>query len=396
MRNYRATGVLAIALAGCATTDIRLCNRVTVAPQSAGIAVGDSTQFAASYDRLAACTPPAPEAQLRWSTSDPSIAQVDSVTGMVTGVTPGSVDITAHLPGLQPPLGAGRALVFEPLYDRILTVRERITCTTPSCSAWSGTGATGLWTLATDGSDPRVVRDSMRDPKHARVSPDGRAILFGDRDTLYIVDGAGQAVRPVPTGLPYNFEPSWSPDGRWILFAGVEDPLTTKLQIFKVRPDGTDLRQLTNDPFGAHDASWSPDGATIVFVRDSMANGREAGAAMLMDTSGTVIRAVSGTLTPFYGRLPEWSPGGTALVFIERPCPMRLDIATGQYDTLGVFDTNEPASWSPTDGRIIVSGGEIRYFDPALPVGLFLLRGLGPDSMFNSGAFYTPRRPGTP
>ena len=396
---HRLTVLITFALPGCLPEipeDITLCETVTVSPLTAPLAVGDSTQLAAAFDQTAARTPPAPDAALRWSTSDSLIARVDSITGVVRGLTPGSVDIVVGLPGTQPALGAARVVVFAPLLDRIITVRFRITCSTPSCSVWSLAGPIGLWTLATDGSDMRLVRDSMHYPDHPRVSPDGRTILFDEWDTLYVADGAGLTVRPVPTGMPSSYLASWSPDGRWILFAAYE-PTTAKRQVFKVRPDGTDLRQLTKELYGAGEAAWSPDGQTIVFVRDSMANSRQVGAALLMDTAGTVIRTLRGSITPFFGRMPEWSPDGTALVFVHQPFLTKLDIATGQYDTLAVFDTNRPASWSPTGSRIVVSGGEIVYLDPTqrYPNAPWtLLRDLGPDSMFNHSAFYTPSNTG--
>jgi len=395
MKSRYTTLVLFLALGACSPDQVTLCGSAIVDPHSAPLAVGDSTTLTASFDQTHGCTPPAPAGQLRWSTADAGTARVDSITGVVIGVAPGTVDIAVRLQGTQTTLGSGRVVVFAPLFDRIVTIRRRITCSTPSCSVWSNNGPIGIWTLAANGSDLRVLRDSMRYPDHPRVSPDGRAVLFDEWDTLYVVDGAGQKVRPISTGLPFNHLASWSPDGRWVLFADLE-PGSDKRQLYVVRPDGTGLRRLTNDPFGVGEAAWSPDGSTIAFVRDSMANSRQAGAAMLMDTSGANIRVVSGGISPFYGRLPEWSPDGTALVFLARPFVTRLDIATGQYDTLAAWDMNRPASWSPDGARILVSGDDIGYVDPAgrYPNGpVTVLRAFGSDSMLSWSAFYTPKHP---
>ena len=401
-RSTKTTIVLfALVCAACSPADevspgdqVKECTGVLIAPHSIGLAVGDSTQFAVSYDQSTPCTPPAPVEQLRWSSSDQYIARVDSVSGVISGVAADTVQIGVHLPGTTAPLGTGRVVVFAPLLDRIITIRQRITCHDPSCQLWSGNGPIGIWTVSLTGVGLQLVRDSMRYPDHPRVSPDGRNIVFDEWDTLYVMDGAGQVVRPVPTGLPSNVGASWSPDGQWILFSGF-DAASGKFQLYRIHPNGSGLRHLTDDPFGASQASFSPDGSTIAFVRDSMANSRQAGAARLMDTSGANIRVASGDSTPFYGRYPEWSPDGNGLVFIDNSRVRRLVLATGAYDTIGAYFGNRPASWSPDGTRILISGGDISYLDPAKRYpnnGYPLLPGLGPDSMISWSAFYTPKR----
>lgn len=80
-------------------------------------------------------------------------------------------------------------------------------------------------------------------------SPDGGRIAYTINSTLYIVDVEGGAAREVDLGgLPAE-GPQWSPDGGRIAFAsdelvGVESRVQN---IYTVRPDGTDLRQVTTD-----------------------------------------------------------------------------------------------------------------------------------------------------
>ena len=393
---------LAAALAACATESVQpadqpgLCKAVIVDPVVVPLAVGDAVQLTASFDTSGACTPLVAATDLRWSTPDPAVAQVDSLSGAVTAVAPGHADIEVSAAGSSRPLGSGRVIVFAPLYDRIVTIRFRIRCSDPSCVVWSINGPLGIWTVAPDGSQPRVVRDSLRYPDHPRVSPDGRSVLYEQWGSLYVVDGAGHTVREVRPASPYHRDPSWSPDGGWIVFSAY-DPATAKFQVFVSRPDGTGVRQLTTDPFGAVEPAWSPDGATIVYVRDSVwATGGNAGAAFVMDTTGGGVRSITDGITGFRGRMPQWSPDGTRLVFISRPYVTRLDVAGGTYDTLAYHDDNRPASWSPDAARVIAGSGEISYTDPsqASPIyGMQVLLGLGPDSMFNHSPFYGPPQP---
>jgi Tol biopolymer transport system component len=49
--------------------------------------------------------------------------------------------------------------------------------------------------------------------------------------------------------------PRWSPDGQWILFAATPRGNT---DLFVIRADGTDLRQLTFGPANSSSADWQP------------------------------------------------------------------------------------------------------------------------------------------
>ena len=59
--------------------------------------------------------------------------------------------------------------------------------------------------------------------------------------------------------------PSWSPDGKPLVFSGTTGGIT---DLYIVNADGTQLRRLTNDHFGDLQPQWSPDGKTIAFASD--------------------------------------------------------------------------------------------------------------------------------
>jgi Tol biopolymer transport system component len=100
-------------------------------------------------------------------------------------------------------------------------------------------------------------------------SPDGTQIVYdlGLPDTLvkrdlFIINADGTGHRHLDTGGKYNFNASWSPDGRWIAFIsqrdGNEEIYATSLT------DGTLIRLTSH---GASDASpaWTADGKSIIF-----------------------------------------------------------------------------------------------------------------------------------
>lgn len=66
-----------------------------------------------------------------------------------------------------------------------------------------------------------------------------------------------------PNVIAIGTDPSWSPDGRSLLFK-TPDPRTRQLWITTVNPTGTDPRKLAP---GVH-PHWSPDGKRIAYMRD--------------------------------------------------------------------------------------------------------------------------------
>lgn len=115
-----------------------------------------------------------------------------------------------------------------------------------------------------DGSDPRAVTQGPLNAGFPSFSPDGGEVVYrvwGDTaEGLRIVDLADGTVRTLTTG--YDNFPAWSPAGDLIVFSRLADG---DFDIFSIRPDGTDLRQLTTTPGGDSHPAWSPDGEHILF-----------------------------------------------------------------------------------------------------------------------------------
>src|SRR2546428_1317127 len=101
-------------------------------------------------------------------------------------------------------------------------------------------------------------------------SPDGRYFAIAakrkDRDDLVILDvKQDKEVRRIPLPLNGLTTPSWSPDGKELVFTGYDGGIS---DLFVVNADGTNLHRLTNDKYADLEPSWSPDGKTIAFVTD--------------------------------------------------------------------------------------------------------------------------------
>jgi Tol biopolymer transport system component len=74
-------------------------------------------------------------------------------------------------------------------------------------------------------------------------------------------DGTGRMVLLHNDGLTKT-SPSWSPDGKSIVFAQFLSTWTGPEQsvLFAVNVDGTDLRRVTTVPGGAFAPDWNPAG----------------------------------------------------------------------------------------------------------------------------------------
>ena len=107
------------------------------------------------------------------------------------------------------------------------------------------------------------------------VSPDGKTIVFdllGDIYSLPIHGGRAKALR---TGIPFEIQPRFSPDGTKISFtsdAGGGD------NIWIMNVDGSDAKQITKENFRLlNNASWMPDGNYLV-ARKHFTSQRSLGA----------------------------------------------------------------------------------------------------------------------
>ncbi len=79
-------------------------------------------------------------------------------------------------------------------------------------------------------------------------------------------------MRPVPAPAG-AFAPSLSPDGQKLAFSLYVD---SSGDIYSMNHDGSGLTPLTSGPGWDNDSDWSPDGARIAFVRDSVVSVMDA------------------------------------------------------------------------------------------------------------------------
>ena len=121
-------------------------------------------------------------------------------------------------------------------------------------------GADQVWTVSLDGVARRLTTDEDHDHTGAQFSPDGRWILathqlstdaviarrlnHGGPTDLVVIPAAGGLERVLTAGWDYlPASPRWSPDGRFVYFAGGIGGTT---HLFRVSVGGGDVEQVTH------------------------------------------------------------------------------------------------------------------------------------------------------
>ena len=104
------------------------------------------------------------------------------------------------------------------------------------------------------------------------VSPDGQTVVFDLLGDLFTVPMNGGDATQVTSGMSYDAQPRFSPDGDWLVFTSDRDG---GQNIWTMRLDGTDTVQISSGATNrAESPEWTPDGQYIVA---SMGNFRGGG-----------------------------------------------------------------------------------------------------------------------
>lgn len=189
-------------------------------------------------------------------------------------------------------------------------------------------------------------------PASAGVSPDGNIVFFTTTSpgywSIYIMPASGGSPTLVPVPLPMVHEPTWSPNGRDIVFQG--GPVVGGFSdgIYTVRSDGTGFRQVIGGVGDTVNPDFSPDGQQVVF---STVYGTIH--IVNFDGTGHVNLGVPGGMA-------RWQPGGRLIAFSNWGFTYNSDIFTLDLDSMTVNQVTTRAgdeawlapSWSPDGQRL--------------------------------------------
>ena len=174
-----------------------------------------------------------------------------------------------------------------------------------------------------------------------------------------------------------EYDPALSPDGKQMAFAGYHHVKDRNSNLYVMEIGGARPQRLTNNRVGmfVEAPSWSPDGKRIVFTRVRLDLDKWTGfpsELWMVDRDGTPAKRIG------YGALPSWSPDGRKILYTWRS-------GRGKNAGVGLFVTDpegrnprvlslkgEEGVWSPDGKRIayLTTLGKSR-------TGGFFVRGIG-------------------
>lgn len=191
--------------------------------------------------------------------------------------------------------------------------------------AIKGKAIADIAVIDADGSNLHILTDGSGNFGLPSWSPDGRQIVYraagggeGGGDGLAILDVASRGTRHVAgTGSGDNF-PAWSPTGDRISFTSHRDG---DYEIYTVHPDGSALTRLTHRPGNDAHSTWSPDGQWLAFMSSTGGFNDEAalhphnpqpyGDLYVMRADGSDVRRL--TDNQFEEGTPVWVPTAGAV-----------------------------------------------------------------------------------
>ena len=126
--------------------------------------------------------------------------------------------------------------------------------------------------MRADGSEARAVTNAPGNAGFPSWSPDGTQIVYRFWTNNEV--GEGLRIVDLATGKSrvltreYATLPAWSPEGNVIMFtryASDERFRSDEFDIYTIRPDGTDLKRLTDSEGNDAHSLWSPDGDLVLW-----------------------------------------------------------------------------------------------------------------------------------
>lgn len=238
------------------------------------------------------------------------------------------------------------------------------------------------------------IDDDPFDAKMLRwygASPDRSSIAFQAVGRVWTAPAEGGEPRRLTSGDgPFEFSPSWSPDGRWIAYTTWEGG--TGGHVWKAAADGSGSPvQLTSSPSEYVHPVWSPDGTEIVVTR----------------SSGAASRARSATQNPYWElwRVAASGSGESRILTLPRGTEgllgNRRQIVRASFGPSGRIYF--PSRHAPEDGELVTalmsvrSDGSDRRIHATIPFGdEFVISPAGDRAAFQEGdnVFWAPLPPG--
>lgn len=129
-----------------------------------------------------------------------------------------------------------------------------------------------VWLMRADGSDAHQLIANAMKPSW---SPDGRRIVYSTAQadpnglhSLVVANADGTGARQLTSGFA-DVGAKWSPDGRRITFGRccISQGGSSAIELYEIAPDGSNLKYVWGSAgIGSWAPAWSPDGSRVAFT----------------------------------------------------------------------------------------------------------------------------------
>jgi len=191
-----------------------------------------------------------------------------------------------------------------------------VTCNPPSNPGWR------VYIVPSAGGAARMLT-AHQDSWFHSWSPDGKTILFvrpaSGSFNICAIPAEGGEEKALTTGTGTSDDPDFSADGQYIYF---NSDRSGGMQIFRMKPDGSNVEQITFDERRNWTAHPSPDGKSVLilsYAKDVTGHpaNKDVTLRILDVATGKVrdlVEIVGGAGTD---NVPNWAPDGAHFAFVS-------------------------------------------------------------------------------
>lgn len=239
------------------------------------------------------------------------IYTLDLITGALRIVSSGKGACTC---GYYRP--DGKKILFASSHERHLEpVEEK---KDPAYYHWELTPYMNIYEANLDGSGLNKLTSGSAYHAECAYSPDGEKIVYASNESgsmnLYVCQADGSNAHPLTQSQDcYNGGPFFSPNGEWIVFRADRQEKDL-MQLFLIRLDGSEEKQLTFDQYVNWAPYWHPNGRMIAFTTSK--HGHRSYQIYLIDIETK--REYRLTYSNTFEGLPSFSADGNQITWTSK------------------------------------------------------------------------------